>query len=180
MLVVGGGYVGGLAPQEVTRLVAAHVVHVALLVLVGLHGEGVGRHACGASQGVVAVDVHVRVLVLPVDGTGGCPLPCGIVVGVAHVVGAVLIGLQGAWLVALIVHHIHAHLVTIGKAFVVDACHGQLLYVGLQRDWAAAAALLVGGQLVGGAGQGGQQGAGYDDVVQKVVACHVAVCVCDG
>ena len=145
----GGSHIGRLAPQEVTGFVAAHACYACLLALVGLHVEGVQVDALRMAHGVVGVDIHVRVLVFPVDGRGGCPLSCGSVEGVLHVVGTVAVDAQRTWLVALIIDHIYAHAVAVGKSFVIDACYSQLLYLGPQRERSAGTALLALGQCVG-------------------------------
>ena len=68
-----------------------------------------------------------------------------------HVVGAVAVDAQRTWLVALIIDHIYAHAVAVGKSFVIDACYSQLLYLGPQRERSAGTALLALGQCVGSA-----------------------------
>ena len=122
-----GSHVAHLAPKEVARLVAAHLAVGRSAALVFLHLKLIVVDALGVGEGIVAVNVDVRVLVFPVDVVGGFPLVVGFVERVAHVVATVAAGFQSAGRAAVVVDDVDAHHVSVAEAVVTDTCQRQLL-----------------------------------------------------
>ena len=112
-------HVLGLAPKEVAGLVAAHRAVLRRCALVALHGKAVGVYALGRAEGVIAIHVDVRVLVLPIQVVGRVPLISGLVKRMPNIVSSVSADLQRAGRIAVVVDNVDAHHVAVAKSVVV-------------------------------------------------------------
>ena len=127
-------HVGSLSPQEVAGFVAAHFVAGGSGRLVFFHFESIGIDVLGRAEGVVTINIDVRMIVFPIDVVSRVPLVGGFVERMLHVVTAVL---QRTRCTSLIVYDVDTHFVAIAETVVVDTCHGHLFYLSGQNDGAS-------------------------------------------
>ncbi len=120
-------YVRCLSPKEVTRFVTSHFIPI-ISRLIFLYFKCICVYIRRRGIWIIAVDVDMGVVILPIDIVGRIPFIGGLVESMRNVRSPIAVGCQCSWCVAIIVYNIYPHNVTITETIVIDTGHCHLVY----------------------------------------------------
>ena len=122
------------SPQEIAGFISPHTFRTRVLTLILLYFKLIGSYLLWRAKRIIAIDINMGCLILPINVIGRTPFLSGFLEGMTNIGSSISVILQFARLTALIIHNIHTHHIAITKAAIIHTTNGYLFNFTRQRN----------------------------------------------